>query len=100
MNTNYHFTHKEDAEHFQRNEGGRLHDNRHSAHEWKDNQFTVSIQPKKVLQACDGTVYFTKEEFEEWMEEKGWSEEIKQYHREEFTGEIEFTNNGNSFEHI
>lgn len=43
MRGNFTFTHQEDAERFQGNNGGIIHDNTHNNHEWNNNNYTVHI---------------------------------------------------------
>lgn len=99
--SNYHFTHREDAVRHQKSVGGIIHDNRHTAHEWNDNQFTVHTEPKARKKGVyyGEIVTFTKDQFEDWMEAKGWNERVRDIHRREFTGTIEFDDEG-SFEHV
>ncbi len=94
------FTHYEDAKRHQEKHGGVIHDNRHTAHEWNDNQFTVSTNERKTKdEYFDEVVPMTRSEHENWMEDNGWSEEIRKMHREAFTGELSFDDEG-YFEYI
>lgn len=93
---NYNFTHFEDAKRHQERNGGIIHDNRHTAHEWNDNQFTVHIEPKKEVESVyyDEEIHMTRAEHEDWMIAKGWSDSIKEMHRKAFTGMLAFDEDG------
>lgn len=106
------FTHREDAERHSENYGGVVMDNRHSAKEWNNNNFTVAgDRLSDIPNTCAGDVeYFrskslygyvrmTREEHEAWMLSKGWSESIKGNHRKEFTGAMDFDDDGR-FEYV
>lgn len=98
--SNTHFTHREDAERHARNYGGKVMDNRHSANEWNNNNFTVAgdrlsdIPKASHIEFEYGYIEMTREEHEAWMLNKGWSESIKEMHRKDFTGALDFDGEG------
>ena len=65
--------------------------------EKREKQFGCSSF-KQEHDSC-GIEYFTISTFEKYLESKNWSESAKNYHRGEFTGAIEFFDDG-SFNHV
>lgn len=112
--SNTHFFNKEDAERHAKNYGGKVMDNTHNNNEWVGNNYTVagdrlSDLPTSCASGLDveyfrnkslfGFVKMTREEHEAWMQSKSWSEEVKANHRREFTGAMDFDDEG-SFEYV
>lgn len=108
--SNTHFKNREDAERHAKNYGGKVMDNRNSCHEWKNNDFTVAgdrlsdVSKESKIEDFEnqnlyGYVKMSRDQHERWMNSKGWSDSIKNHHRKEFTGAMEFDGEG-SFEYV
>lgn len=90
-----HFFNKEDADRHSKKYGGKVHDNTHNNKPWNGNNYTVSDDnssneiDSNVLYDIEepeftGHVTMSKEDHENWMKRKGWSEQLKERHRDEF----------------
>lgn len=89
---NAHFFNKEDAERHSKRYGGIVHDNTHNNNAWVGNNYTVSNNNYlKKNTSYDVEEYryndhvtISRDKHEDWMSRKGWSESVKEMHRNEF----------------